>query len=281
MRDRPTVETLVVGYRLSSEVYKIRTRKERMNPAKLRLPLLFLLSLTLAHADDVRNGEDLLRTMHDRYAKTWYETLTFTQNTTTYNADGTSKAETWHEALSAPGKLRIDIGTPSDGNGFLLVDGTLTIFKSGKQTGTRPLVNMLLVLGFDVYRQASEATAKVTKAEGYDLTKFHEETWEGQPVYVVGAEKGDLKSKQFWVDKNRLLFVRLFEPTQADANKFQDIRFEDYREMAGVWVAARVEVHVDDKMVFREDYSDILCNAKLDPSTFDPKQFNSSHWEKP
>ncbi len=252
-----------------------------MNPGKPRLPLLILLSLTLAHAQDVRSGEDVLRVMHDRYAKSWYETLTFTQKSTTYNADGTTKVDTWHEALAAPGRLRIDIGTPNDNNGYLMVDGTLTVLQKGQVAGTRPLVNMLLVLGFDVYRQSPEATVKVAKAEGYDLTKVHEETWEGQPVYVVGAEKGDLKSKQFWVDKKNLLFVRLFEPTQADASKFQDIRFEDYREMAGGWVAARVEVYADEKKVFSEEYSDILCNAKLDPGTFDPKQFNSTHWEKP
>jgi hypothetical protein len=252
-----------------------------MKPGTLRLPLLILLSLTLAHAEDVRSGEDVLRVMHDRYAKTWYEALTFTQKSTTYNPDGTSKVDTWHEAALLPAKLRIDIGNPTDNNGYLMVDGTLTIFHEGKQVGTRPLQNMLLVLGFDVYRQTPEATAKVAKDEGYDLTKVHEETWEGQPVYVVGAAKGDLKSKQFWVDKKNLLFVRLFEPTQADPSKFQDIRFEDYREMAGGWVAARVEVYVDERKVFSEDYSDILCNAKLDPGTFDPKQFGTTHWEKP
>jgi hypothetical protein len=252
-----------------------------MKSSRLLLPLVVLLSLTFAHADDVRNGEDVLRVMHDRYAKTWYETLTFTQKSTTYDPDGTSKAETWYEALSAPGKLRIDVGTPSDNNGYLMVDGTVTIFKDGKETGSRPRFNMLLVLGFDVYRQDPAATIKIVKGEGYDLTKFHEETWEGRPVYVVGAEKGDLKSKQFWVDKNRLLFVRLFEPTRTDATKFQDIRFEDYREMAGGWVAARVEVHADDKLVFSEDYTDIVCNVKLDAGTFDPKQFTATHWEKP
>lgn len=252
-----------------------------MKAGKLRLPLLILLSLSVAHADDVRTGEDALRAMHDRYAKSWYETLTFTQKSTTYNADGTSKVETWHEAVSVPGKLRIDVGTPSEGNGALLVDGTVTGFREGKESGTRPLVNMLLVLGFDVYRQSPQDTAKVAKAEGYDLTKLHEETWEGQPVYVVGAEKGDLKSKQFWIDKNRLLFVRIFEPAQADAAKYQDIRFEDYHPLAGGWLAERVEVYVDDKKVFSEEYSDIQGNAKLDPGTFDPKQFNATHWEKP
>jgi outer membrane lipoprotein-sorting protein len=254
-----------------------------VNIKTLRLPLLIActLMLTVAHAQDVRSGEDVLRVMHDRYAKSWYETLTFTQKSTTYNPDGTTKVETWYEALALPGKLRIDVGPPSDGNGFLMVNGTLTILQGGKESGTRPRMNMLLVFGFDVYRQAPEATIKIAQSEGYDLTKFHEETWEGQPVYVVGAAKGDLKSKQFWVDKDRLLFVRLFEPTRTDPNKFQDVRFEDYRKLAGGWIAARVEVYVDDKKVFSEDYSEIQVDAKLDPGAFDPKQFNSTHWEKP
>jgi hypothetical protein len=254
---------------------------EGMINRKCFVPALILLSVTLSHAQDIRSGEDLLRVMHDRYARTWYKTLTFTQKSTTYNADGTSKVDTWHEAVVLPAKLRIDIGTPASNDGYLMVDGTLTIFRNGQQVGTRPLVNMLLVLGFDVYGQAPEATIQVVKGEGYDLTKIHEDTWEGQPVYVVGAAKGDSNSKQFWVDKNRLLFVRLFEPTRADAAKFQDVRFEDYREMAGGWVAARVEVRVDDKMIFSEDYSDIMCNVKLAPGTFDAKQFNDTHWEKP
>jgi outer membrane lipoprotein-sorting protein len=251
-----------------------------MNSKRLCVPLLFLLSLTLAHAADIKTGEDVLRAMHDRYAKSWYETLTFTQKSTTYNPDATTKVETWYEALALPGKLRIDIGTPGDGNGYLLVDGTLTIFKAGKEAGTRPLVNMLLVLGFDVYRQAPEETIKIVKAEGYDLTKLHEDTLEGHPVYVVGAEKGDLKSKQFWVEKDRLLFVRIFEPGGSDPEKFQDVRFEAYRELSGGWVAARVEVYVDEKKTFSEDYSDIRSDGKLDAGTFDPKQFGSTHWEK-
>ncbi|MGA8618713.1 MAG: hypothetical protein WB660_09400 [Candidatus Sulfotelmatobacter sp.] len=219
--------------------------------------------------------------MHDRYAKSWYANLTFTQKSTTYNSDGTNKVEIWHEALALPGKLRIDIGTPSNDDGYLMVDGTLTIFNAGKETESRPRVNLLLVLGFDVYGQPPETTATVVKAEGYDLKRIHEENWEGQPVYVVGAEKGDLKSKQFWVEKKRLLFVRLFEPQRADPNKFQDVRFEDYRQMAGGWVAARVEVYVDDKKTFSEDYSDIESNVKLDSGMFDPTQFNWTHWEKP
>ena len=242
--------------------------------------LFLLILLPLAHAQDAQSGEDVLRIMHDRYAKPWYKTLTFTQKSTTYNLDGTSKAEIWYEALALPGKLRIDIGPPDNGDGYLMVDGTLTIFHGGKESATRPRVNMLLVLGFDVYSQPPESTARIAQNEGYDLKKVHEETWEGQPVYVVGADKGDLSSKQFWISKNSLLFVRLFQPTQADPAKFEDIRFEDYRPLAGGWVAARVEVHTDGREAFSEEYSNIRANETLDPAMFDPAKLNSTHWEK-
>jgi outer membrane lipoprotein-sorting protein len=241
--------------------------------------LLFFVGFS--QAQQVRNGEDVLRAMHDRYAKTWYQTLTFTQKSTTYNPDGKSKVETWYEAAGVPGKLRIDVGPPANGNGYLLIDGTLSIFRDGKLANTRKQINMLLVLGFDVYGQPPEATIKVVQGEGYDLQKFHEDTWKGHPVYVVGADKGDLKSKQFWIEKNRLLFVKLFESTREDPSQSHEIRFEDYRELAGGWVAARVEVYAENKKVFSEEYSDIQGNPKLDPAVFDPARFSSVHWEKP
>jgi len=245
-----------------------------------RMFILALLTLTLAQAQDIRTGDALLRAMHDRYKNSWYQTVTFTQMSTTYKPDGTSSAETWYEAASLPGKLRIDIGPSSEGNGLVLVDGNVTIIKNNQVTGSRPLINMLLVLGFDVYRQDPETTIKVVKGEGYDLSKLHEDTWEGKPAYVVGADKGDFKSRQFWIAKDTLLFERVIEPSRQDPAKLNDIRFTDYRPLAGTWIAARVEVYSEDKKVFSEDYTDIQANVKLAPSVFDPQQFASTHWEK-
>lgn len=239
-----------------------------------------ILTLTLAQAQDIRSGSDLLRAMHERYKNSWYQTVTFTQKSTTYKPDGTSSAETWYEAASLPGKLRIDIGPQANGNGYVLVDGDVSIIKDNKIAGSRHSVNMLLVLGFDVYRQDPEITAKVVREEGYDLSKIHEEPWEGKPAYVVGADKGDLKSKQFWVAKDTLLFVRVIEPARDDASKFDDIRFLNYRPLAGAWIAAGVEVYSDGKKVFSEDYTDIQANVKLDPAVFDAGKFSSTHWEK-
>lgn len=239
------------------------------------------LAVPFLHAQNIRTGEDLLRAMRDRYRSSWYQTITFTQKSTTYKPDGTSSAETWYEAALLPGRLRIDIGAPRDGNGVVVVDGNVTVFRDGKITGTHARVNMLLVLGFDVYRQDAETTIKVVKGEGYDLAKIHEDTWEGHPAYVVGGDKGDLKSKQFWIAKDTLLFVRIIEPAREDPAELDDIRFVDYRALGGAWVAARVEVYSEGKLVFSEDYTDIRANVKLDLAVFDPQQYMNTHWEKP
>ena len=248
---------------------------------KLTLVITALLTSALAHSQNIHTGNALLRAMHDRYQSSWYRTVTFTQKSTTYKPDGTSTAETWYEAALLPGKLRIDIGPPASGNSYVFADGTVTILKDGKIAGSHPLVNMLLVLGFDVYRQDPETTSKVVKGEGYDLSKLREDKWEGHPVYVVGADKGDLKSKQFWVAKDTLLFVREIEPARGDSKKLDDIRFTDYRPLGEAWIAARVEVYSEDKLVFSEDYTDIQANVKLGPAVFDPEQFNATHWERP
>ena len=233
-----------------------------------------------ASAQGIRDGQAVLSAMHDRYQNNWYETLTFAQKSTTHNADGTDKSEIWHEAAQVPGKLRIDMGALADGDGLLFVDGTLTSFKGGKITNTRPFVHMLLVLGFDVYRQPPQATIDLVKGQGFDLSKLHEDTWEGQPVYVVGADQGDLKSKQFWIEKKRLLFLRLLQPDRSDATKTADSRFLDYRTLPVGLVAARVEFFVDGRNAFSEEYSEIVANPKLDPGVFDPQQFAAKSWWK-
>jgi outer membrane lipoprotein-sorting protein len=242
--------------------------------------LLVVLTLHLAQAQTIRNGEDLLRAMHDRYKDAWYQTVTFTQKSTTYKPDGTSSAETWYEAALLPGRLRIDIGPASDGKGYVFSNGSVTVINENKVVANLKDINMLLVLGFDVYRQDPETTLNVVKGEGYDLSKLHEDSWEGKPAYVVGAEKGDLKSKQFWVAKDTLLFVREIEPARDDASKLDDIRFIHYQALAGAWIAAGVEVYSEGKKVFSEDYSDIQANVKLEPAVFDPEKFNTTHWEK-
>jgi len=241
---------------------------------------VFALAGASAREPEIRSGDDVLRAMHERYQGNWYDTLTFAQNTTTHNPDGTSKTEIWSEAAMLPGKLRIDFGKITEGNGAVFNDGTVTSFKDGKVVSARPFVHLLLVLGFDVYKQDAQITIDLVKGQAIDLSKVHEESWQGKTVYVIGAAKGDLKAKQFWVEKERLLFVRLLMPDEKDKTKMRDERFADYRQLSVGWIAARVEFYTDGKLVFEESYFDVVPNPKLQAAVFDPKNFNTEHWEQ-
>lgn len=229
---------------------------------------------TGASAQTISTPAQVIAAMHDRYASKWYHTLTFEQKSVTHKADGTETTELWHEALMLPGRLRIDIGDRGAGNGMLFNDNHLYIYKDGKLANERDFVHPLLVLGFDVYAQPIDKTMQQLKELKVDLTLMHEENFEGRPSYVVGAKQGDLQTLQFWVDKERLYFVRLLQPSEKQAGAMQDIRFQDYKQVeGGGWLSEHVAVVSAGKVVFEELYSDIKINPPLNENLFDPKHF--------
>ncbi|MGC2109521.1 MAG: hypothetical protein WA655_08390, partial [Candidatus Korobacteraceae bacterium] len=160
------------------------------------------------------------------------------------------------------------------GNGMLFVKNQLYIFRDGKLANQRDYLHPLLILGFDVYAQPVDTTLQELKDLHFDLSSMHEEDFDGRPTYVVGAGKGDLHTKQFWIDKERLYFVRMIEPSEREPPTVQDIRFDDYKQVTGGgWLAEHVEVFADGKLVFEERYSDIKINPPLNADLFDPEKF--------
>ena len=98
-------------------------------------------------------------------------------------------------------------------------------------------------------------------------------------MIVVGARKGDYNRKQFWVDAERMLFVRMLEPTPRDTTKMQDIRFVNYERLEGGWIAPRVEIWSEGKLVFHEDYEDVMANVELNDNLFVPSRWKTTrHW---
>jgi hypothetical protein len=169
---------------------------------------------TASFAGDIKSGDELIAAMHKKYHGKWYKTLTFKQVTTNYNPDGTSKESIWYEALSAPGKLRIDFEPLDKREGILFADGMIYSYQGGKLARPgRAFVHPLLVLGFDVYMQPVETTIAQIKGMGIDMSVIHEEKWKDKTVYVIGAKQGDLSTPQFWITKDKL-FVRTDDPAR-------------------------------------------------------------------
>ncbi len=237
---------------------------------------LVILTAASACAQTGPTAAELIRSMHERYSKKWYRTLTFEQQSVTHKPDGTESSEVWHEALLLPGHLRIGIGEPNAGNGMIFANNRLYVFRDGKLANEREYVHPLLVLGFDVYAQPVNTTVQELRDLHIDLSSLHEESFNGRSMYVVGAKPGDLHAKQFWIDKERLYFVRLIEPSEKEPAVVQDVRFEDYQPVeGGGWLAEHVAVLADGKLVFEERYSDVTINPSLKESLFDPKSFMS------
>jgi hypothetical protein len=200
------------------------------------------------HASKPKNGNDLIAQMRDRYHGKWYRTLTFTQRTTL--PDG--KVETWYEALELPGKLRIDIA---------------------------PLDSMKTII-FDVYEAPVSETVTKLQNLKFDLSKLYQTKWRGRSTYVVGAAQGDTTSPQFWIDAERLYFVRSFEPSKKDPAVINETRFEKYIPLAGGWLEMEVLFLANGKQRVKEEYSNPKANVKLDPAIFDPRVWKAPGWVK-
>jgi hypothetical protein len=218
--------------------------------------------------------------MQKKYARSWYQTATFVQKTTNIDKDGNKKVETWYEALSVPGSLRIDFTPIKDGNGILFTNSQLYSFKNGKIVGNRPFVHPLLVLGFDIYRLPQSEVIEKLKGLKFDLSILREDTWQGRPVYVVGAKAGDLHSPQFWIDQQNLYFVRLLRPSGGDGAQTQETQFNKYQKLGGGWMSPEVIFMVDGKTMTTEEYSDLRADVKFDDRLFDPQSFATVHWRE-
>lgn len=245
--------------------------------------LLILLGLLVlapvARASKIRSGEDLVAAMRKKYAKSWYKNITFRQVTTDYEKDGTKKVAVWYEAISMPGRLRIDFDPVKDGNGILFANDYIYTFKAGKLENSRALIHPLVLLAFDVYFLPVDQTIAKLKQLKFDLSSLREDTWQGRPVYVVGANAGDSHSPQFWIDKQRLYFVRMFRPAGKDGMRTSETRFNNYERLGGGWISPEVIFMIDGKTTTTEAYSEMHANVNLDDNLFDPARWTTArHW---
>lgn len=221
------------------------------------------------------DGEALIKAMYDKYKGKWYKTLTFVQ--TTSDMKKNSK-ETWFEAARIPGILRIDIEPVDSGKTILFRNDSIYQFDQGKVKGSGPFVHPLMVLGFDVYMDPTDKTISRLKGLGFDLTKIREDKWQGRPVYVVGAAKGDTATKQFWIDKERLLFVRMLETSKNGSHPLVETQFNKYIPVGQAWCSVEVKFIVNGNLQTMEEYADVKGDPPLPDELFDPSKYGPPGW---
>ncbi len=222
---------------------------------------------------------EVLVAMKNRYENSWYETMTFIQTTIQYQTDGRSDTTTWFEAMELPGKLRIDIGDPASGNTWIFRNDSIYVYNQGSLSVGRPTFHPLLLLGFDAYFLDSVSLINKLDSLGFDLDVMSDTTWQDREVYVIGAEAGDTESEQFWIDKERLYFVRLLQNVGTEGLSQQDVQFNNYVPLGGGWVAPDVVFYVDGRLQMSEIYHNMTEGVDLDDRFFSPTEWRAAdHW---
>lgn len=244
----------------------------------MRFGLTVLAGITLAALPQtpVTTPRELVKAMRARYEGKWYRNVTFVQYNTATRPDNSVERTVWREWLQAPGRLRIEFEPADSGAGMIFAGDSHYVFRHDSTIVARPFIHPLLVLGFDVYVAPVETTVSQLAGRGFDMTVLSEGTWEGRPAWVVGAKAGDLRTAQFWVDKERLVFVRLIQPAGQGGADTAETRFSKYEPLAGGWVAPEVEFLVNGRRVFFEEYKEIRANVDIPVALWDPRQWKDA-----
>ena len=235
-----------------------------------KLLVIFVILFIAASVAAPPGSKEVLKKMHDRYAGKWYKTFTFNQTTEIYRNDSLKQSETWYENIKFPNDFRIDFGNPDSGNAVIYKNDSSYLFRRGQRVNVRRDENELVfILGGMYFYQFDEVTAKM-KSLGYDLNKFHEDTWKEKSVYVLGAGKGEDSVNQLWIEKENYSPVRMLK---YENKKKEEAFFENHVKLGGGFTETLVHFFINDKLIQVEKYHDLKANIEINPAIFDPENF--------
>jgi hypothetical protein len=211
--------------------------------------------------------------MRDKYAETWYKSLSYTQ-VNRYTIAGKEQSSEWVENLSVPGKLRIDFLPLSQKSGLLIDNSRVSTFSSGKRIDTRRLYQARPLLISDIYVQSAAVTVRRLDSLGIDTTKIRLDKLDGKRAFVIGAESGDLTSTQAWFDAETLLLQRFIQSeVRGGKTVTSDLRVTGYTDIAGVPIPEAFVTKRDGATTLREEYTKVKVNAPMPAALFDPAKW--------
>ncbi len=242
----------------------------------IKLLILFVIVLTFFSCENkINNGEQLIKEIHNTYHGKWFKNIAFEQNTSFYKYDSIYKKQIWYEVYQFPGKLAIKFDSISSRDGYLFANDTMSIINEGRVISQERKIHDLVVLSMDIYSQDALKTINQLNELGYDLSKFYIDIWNGKEAYVVGAEKGDTISKQFWIEKERLIFLRAI--SHKNAQNVETV-FDNYIRYNKSWIEQTVVFKIDGKIVMKEEYFNIRKPNITNINSFETNNFINLKW---
>lgn len=238
----------------------------------ISIGLLFLSSCE----QRINSSQVLVEQMIGKYNGQWFKEISFEQTTSFYKDGDIINTESWYETYQYPGKLLIEYDKFGSGSGQLYRNDSIYLFTNNQLDTAYPLVHSLVVLTMDLYHLDTDFAIKRISDMGFDINKFRTDEFNGKQVYVVGSnEKDDYSSDQFWVDKEKLVVVKMITNTSRGV---QVVELDDYRELNGSGlIEQQVRFYVNDELFMTEKYYNIeIPNNNID-TYFEPNFFMSRY----
>ena len=221
-------------------------------------------------------GEQVVRAAYNRYGGKWFRTATLVQR---HTSEG--RNETWYEALQPPGLDRIDVAPAVTGRALIYRNDSLYEFGKRQLRSAGPGIQPLFALLHDLHSEPPARTIAMLKRYGFDLHKTHERTWDGERVIVVGALAGDTVSNQFWLEKKRMVLVRLLERNGSDPRRPLDARVTGYERAGAGWLERTVRIYLGGQLSTVEEYTNVRVDVALEPGLFQPTPYRLPQWVGP
>lgn len=232
----------------------------------IAVALLFVTAIMLAQSSSI----GLLKKMHTRFRGTWYQTFSFNQTTEIYRNDSLVRLETWYENIKFPDKFRIDFGNPDSANAVIFRSDSSYLFKKSKLVRVAFNNDDLLFLLGGMYFYSFDTVIAKMNLFGYDLNKFHEDTWKGTPVYMVGADKNEDSVNQVWIEKINYRPLRML---RYENSSKEEAMFENHVKLKGGFTETLVYFYINGRLIQVEKYHDLKGNVPINDAIFDPQNF--------
>lgn len=216
--------------------------------------LIFLIASSCAHK--INTTEQLMEAISEKYYGKWFKQIKFSQTTNFYkNNNSIVKTERWIEEYKFPSQLIIKVNHENSSDGHLYRNDSVYIFENNEIKYQNKATHDLVILSMDIYNMKKDEIMQRLGELDYDLSKFHEDTYNNRKIYIIGADKGDYKSNQLWFDAENLCFIKLTKNTEAG---LQEIYLNDYISVDGQgWIEQEVVFVINGETYIIEKYYNI------------------------
>lgn len=192
----------------------------------------------------------------------------FTQ-VSTVTLTSTSVTQRQRVLVQAPVRMRVDNIPLTGRTGAIYVGRRAITFANGRRVAATSERNPLLLLGFGVYRQTAAETQAALAGLGIAESVMREATYDGAPVWIIGAAPGDTTSNQVWIDASNWVPVRLIQSERRGARTVtSDTRYAGHAPPYPT-IPRVIEVYRGARRVLRAEMSDLRTGIAIPASAFD------------